>query len=86
VHDGPLTPRLGSSDIGNVSFAVPTIHPMLAIVDGPVPLHSEEFREAAATERAQEVALIGAICLAQTAADVLMDPSLAAAAWKEFRS
>jgi len=86
LADGPLTPRLGSSDIGNVSFVVPTIHPMLAITDDPVPLHSEEFRELAATPRADEVALIGAACLAQTAWDLLADPALVRAAWAEFRA
>ena len=85
MADGPPSPRLGSSDIGNVSFAVPTIHAMLGITDGPVPMHSEAFREAAATPRADEVALIGATCLAQTAWDVLSDPALSAAAWAEFR-
>jgi amidohydrolase len=86
VADGPLSPRLGSSDIGNVSFAMPTIHPMLAITDEPVPLHSEAFRELAATPHAQEIALIGATCLAQTAADLLTDPALVADAWAEFRA
>ena len=86
MADGPLSPRLGSSDIGNVSFAVPTIHPMLGIVDGPVPMHSEAFREAASTTRADEVALVGATCLAQTAWEVLADPGLSGAAWAEFRA
>ena len=86
VAEGPLTPRLGSSDIGNVSFAVPTIHPMLAITDEPVPMHSEAFRELAATPHAQEVALIGATCLAQTTADLLGTRSLVASAWQEFRA
>ncbi len=86
MADGPMSPRLGSSDIGNVSFAIPTVHAMLAIVDGLVPLHSEAFREAAATARADEVALIGATCLAQTAADLLTDPPLVADAWAEFRA
>jgi amidohydrolase len=85
VADGSLSPRLGSSDIGNVSMVVPTIHPMLGIVDGPVPLHSVAFREAAATPRADEMALIGATCLAQTAAELLADPRLVADAWAEFR-
>jgi amidohydrolase len=85
VADGSLSPRLGSSDIGNVSMVVPTIHPMLGIVDGPVPLHSVAFREAAATPRADEMALIGATCLAQTAAELLADPKLVADAWAEFR-
>jgi len=86
VTDGPLSPRLGSSDIGNVSFVVPTIHPMLGITDEPVPLHSEAFRDLAATAQAQEVALIGATCLAQTAADLLVDPVLLPAAREEFRT
>jgi len=84
MADGPLSPRLGSSDIGNVSLVVPTIHPMLAIVDGPVPLHSVAFRGAAATPQADEVALVGAVCLAQTAAELLGNPELVAAAWAEF--
>jgi metal-dependent amidase/aminoacylase/carboxypeptidase family protein len=86
MTDDPLSPRLGSSDIGNVSFAVPTIHPMLAITRDPVPLHSEAFRELAATPHAQEVALIGAISLAQTTADLLRDRGLVDAAWAEFRA
>ena len=86
MTDDPLSPRLGSSDIGNVSFAVPTIHPMLAITRESVPMHSEPFRELAATPHAQEVALIGATCLAQTTADLLRDRSLVDAAWQEFQA
>ena len=87
LAEDPPSPRLGSSDVGNVSFAMPTIHPMLAITDDDqVPIHSAVFRELAATPHAQEVALIGATCLAQTAADLLRDPSLVDAAWAEFRA
>jgi amidohydrolase len=86
VTEGPISTRLGSSDIGNVSFAVPTIHPMLAITDEPVPLHSIEFRDLAKTARGDETALLGATCLAQTAFDVLTEPGLVAAAWEEFRA
>ena len=86
VADGPMTDRLGSSDIGNVSFAVPTIHPMLAITDEMVPMHSVAFRDLAATERGNDVAILGATTLAQTAVDVLTDPGLVDAAWAEFRA
>ena len=86
TSDGPLSPRLGSSDIGNVSFTMPTIHAELAITDDPVPLHSEAFRELAAAPRGQETALMGATCLAQTAADLLTEPALVATAWAEFRT
>jgi len=84
VVEGPVSTRLGSSDIGNVSHTVPTIHPMLAITDDPVPLHSIEFRDLAATERADAIVLLGATTLAQTAWDVLADPALLEAAWAEF--
>jgi metal-dependent amidase/aminoacylase/carboxypeptidase family protein len=86
VAEDPLSVRLGSSDIGNVSFLVPTIHPMLAITSDPVPMHSEAFRELAATPHAQDVALLGATCLAQTAADLLRDRALVDRAWTEFRA
>lgn len=84
VVEGPVSTRLGSSDIGNVSLVVPTIHPMLAITDEAVPLHSVAFRDLAATKRADAVALLGATCLAQTAWDVFTDPALLAAARDEF--
>ena len=84
--EGPVSTRLGSSDIGNVSLAIPTIHPMLAITDDPVPLHSVAFRDLAATEHADAVALLGATCLAQTAWEVLTDSTLLDAATAEFRA
>ena len=84
IADGPLSPRVGSSDIGNVSQVMPTIHPMLAIVDGPVPLHSVAFREAARTERADDTIIAGATCLAQTAWELLSEPGLLEAARAEF--
>ena len=53
-----------------------------------VPLDRSHNRGAipAATPHAQDVALIGATCLAQTAADLLRDPALVEAAWQEFRA
>jgi amidohydrolase len=84
VADGPISTRLGSSDIGNVSHALPTIHPMLAITDDPVAMHSVEFRELAVAERADDTVLIGATTLAQTAWEALSDPALIEAAWSEF--
>ena len=75
----------GSSDMGNVSQVLPTIHPYLAICDKGVPGHSIEFRDAAASARADEVALQAATITAQTAWDLFADPSLVEAAWAEFR-
>lgn len=86
VADGHPVPELaGSSDMGNVSLAMPTIHPCLAICDAGVAGHSIEFRDAAALPRADEVTLLAATLVAQTACDLLQDPSLVAAAWQEHR-
>ncbi len=77
--------HIGSSDMGNVSYVLPTIHPTLAICDHGVPWHSIESRDAAATPRADETTLLAATLVAQTALDLLTDRSLVDAAWREFR-
>lgn len=74
----------GSTDFGNVSVRVPGIHPMIAISDSDVALHTTEFAAAAATERAETAALDGAIGLAVTAWDYLVDDDLALAVAQEF--
>lgn len=84
--DHPLDPtRIGSSDMGNVSRVVPTIHPMLAICDEGVAGHSIEFRDAAASPRGDEATLLAATLVAQTAYDLFADPRIVEAAWREFR-
>jgi amidohydrolase len=86
IHDEPFDyTRMGSSDMGNVSLAVPTIHPQLAICDEGVPGHSIEFRDAAVTPRADEATLLAATLVAQTAYELFADPGLVEAAWREFR-
>jgi amidohydrolase len=86
VEDNPvLFDQLGSSDMGNVSHVLPTIHPMLAICDEGVAGHSTEFRDAAALPRADEVTLLAATLIAQTAYELFAEPELVEAAWREFR-
>lgn len=87
IEDEPVNlDHLGSSDMGNVSQVLPTIHPSLAICEEGVPGHSIAFREAAASPRADEVTLLSAIVVAQTAAELFLEPELVAAAWREFRT
>ena len=50
----PVAELSGSSDMGNVSLAMPAIHPCIAICDEGVAGHSTEFRDAAATPRADD--------------------------------
>ena len=75
----------GSTDMTNVSWVCPAIHPDLAIAPHPTPGHSILFRDAAATPRADETTLTAATLVAQTAYDLFSDPALVAAAWRAFR-
>ena len=86
VVAGPEPENLGSSDMGNVSQVLPTIHPCVAICPAGVAGHSIEFRDAAATPYADEVTLLMATVVAQTAYELFADPALVKAAWDEFRA
>ncbi len=86
LADHPLDPgQLGSSDMGNVSQVLPAIHPMIAICEEGVAGHSTEFRDAAAGPHADEVTLMAAALVAQTAYELFAEPDLVDAAWREFR-
>ena len=84
VDQGP-DPNSGSTDMANVSWVCPTIHPELAIADEGTPGHSILFRDAAATPRADEVTLLAATLVAQTAYELFADPARVEVAWREFR-
>ncbi|SNT55656.1 amidohydrolase [Actinacidiphila glaucinigra] len=87
LQAGEPTPGvyLGSSDVGTVSTSLPTIHPFLAITGADGSDHTPKFAAAGVTSRAREVMLAAAQALACTAADVLVDPDVTAAAWAEHR-
>ncbi|CAM3754536.1 amidohydrolase [Tsukamurella ocularis] len=64
---------LGSTDMGNVSHAVPSIHPLIGLeTDGAV-THQPEFTAAAATESADRAVRDGALALAAAFAAVAED-------------
>ncbi len=85
VEDQGPDPTSGSTDMANVSWAVPAIHPELSISDTPIPGHTVQFRDAAVLPRADRTVLLAATLVAQTALDLLLDPANVAAAWREFR-
>jgi amidohydrolase len=85
ADEGVDLEHIGSSDMGNVSQVLPTIHPSLAICDHGVTWHSLESLHAAVTPRAEATTLVAAALVAETALDLLADPSLVALAWREFR-
>lgn len=77
--------RRGSSDIGNLSYYLPAIHPSLAIVDPEVPGHSSTFAEATMSLRGREALLKGAKLLAMTAYDYLTQAKLREQVAEAFR-
>jgi amidohydrolase len=68
--------RRGSSDIGNLSFYLPAIHPSTAIVDPEVPGHSQIFAEATMSPRGKDGLLKAAKLLAMTGYDYLTSAEL----------
>ncbi len=85
IEDQGDDPNAGSTDMANVSWVCPTIHPDLAIAPEGTPGHSVLFRDAAATPAADETTLLAATLVAQTAYELFADPDLVAAAWSAFR-
>jgi amidohydrolase len=73
-----------STDMGNVSHKVPSIHPNLAIAPRGIAPHSLEFMEAASSPMAHDALIIGAKALSLTGYDVLTDPNLLARIKQEF--
>lgn len=65
--------RTGSTDVGDVSYAAPTLHPEFAIADEGVGPHTHAFREAALSPRGEEAMLKAAEVLARIGADVIFD-------------
>jgi len=66
----------GSTDMGNISYRVPSIHPMLQASPVHVTIHNPEFAHFAGSEMGDHAALDGAKALAMTAVDYFTDPDL----------
>ncbi len=86
LNPPPPDAGMGSTDMGDVSQVVPSIHAYIQICDENVAGHSREFAEAAISQRGLDVMLIAAKAMAMTAIDVLTDPDLAKRMWEEFRA
>jgi amidohydrolase len=74
----------GSTDCGNVSQRLPTIHPYIRISPDGIPGHSREFAEWARSPLARAGMVAGAKALALTALDLLASPDALARAKQDF--
>jgi len=75
---------VGSTDMGNVSYLMPSIHPMIKIAPDGVPIHTEEFAACARSASADAAVLTGAAAMAMTVIDIWEDASLRQRARQEF--
>jgi amidohydrolase len=67
---------LGSTDMGNVSYLVPSIHPMVAVAPSGTPIHTREFAEHAGSESGDRAVIDGAMAMAMTVVDMWTDSEL----------
>jgi amidohydrolase len=68
----------GSTDMGNVSLVLPSIHPMIGINSLPAVNHQPEFTAHCATEAADKAVIDGALATAWTAIDLATDAQVRA--------
>ena len=80
----PERPRMGSTDMGDVSQVIPSIHPYVSIGPKALAGHTVEFREAALSERGLAAMLAAAKAMALTAYDVLSQPELMTRVRRDF--
>ncbi len=72
--DDPTTAPSFSTDMANVSLALPSIHPLMGISSLPALNHQPGFTEASSSKLADKAVLDGAKAMAWTIIDLSLDP------------
>jgi len=67
---------VASTDMGNVSYLVPAIHPWIAVAPPDVALHTAEFARWAVSDQGDKAVLDGAKAMALTVVDLWLTPGL----------
>lgn len=75
---------VGSTDMGNVSHLVPSIHPMIASAPRGTSIHTMEFARHSVSALADQAIVDGAKSMAMTAIDFWTSPDTQKAVAKEF--
>ncbi len=77
---------VGSTDMGNVSYLVPSLHPMIAVSPPDVAIHTEDFVRYAGGPEGDRAVVDGAKAMAMTVADLWLRPGALAAVRAEFEA
>lgn len=83
VYPEGFKPFYGSTDMGNVSVAVPSIHPGFSL-GKEVMIHTKDFEKLVVTEEAQKWTLVAAKSMALTCVRLFADGELRERVRKEF--
>lgn len=75
----------GSTDMGNISHRVPSIHPMITSAPRGVVIHNPEFARWAASDMGDKACIDGAKAMAMTTIDFLTDKRLRDASVEAFQ-
>lgn len=75
----------GSIDMGNVSQVVPAIHPYIGLDSPGLIAHTKEFAETTITDKAHRILAQGAVALATTGYDLIVDKELLEKVKAEFK-
>jgi hypothetical protein len=75
---------VGSTDMGNLSYLVPSIHPMIKVAADGVAIHTKDFAEWAVSADGDRAVLDGAKAMAMTVVDLWTDGGLLQATQAAF--
>ncbi len=84
LEPDPKLAVVGSTDMGNVSYVVPSIHPMIAAAPAGTPIHTPEFARHACEASGDHAVVDGAVAMAWTVADLWLGDGVLAAVRQEF--
>ena len=84
VASDPQARVVGSTDMGNVSYTVPSIHPMIKVAPDDVAIHTPRFAEYARGAEGDSAVIDGAKALAMTALDCWLDDAVLPEVQAEF--
>lgn len=77
---------VGSTDMGNVSYEVPSIHPMIKVATDGSPIHTPEFAVHARSKTGDAAVVDGAKAMAMTIVDLWTKPETLKAIKADFKA
>ncbi|KAL4898199.1 hypothetical protein BDV59DRAFT_197141 [Aspergillus ambiguus] len=84
IHEQKSNMACASTDMGNVTYETPSIHPIFALDSPNGSIHTKDFEQVAATQDSHERTIKCGRAMARTGIEVLVNDEFAAQIWEEF--